>query len=191
MPRVIRNNILIRHDDSRWPVSGAVYVRSRQQSSAVQIQISTRITGKERLDAWFNFWHDYTDTGDKLHTPLGAWLTTTHRRWLWYYNSPTDDLHRIEKGKVHHYLRTAHYRRTRSSTSYDIAWEEDLRPTFKQGTPTSMLTSTNTRVNKLNEGTPFATEPLLPTDFREFLNTWGGTWMWESIDDSQQPKHNL
>ena len=49
MPRVVRNNILIRHDDSRWPVSGAVCVRSRQQSSAVQIQISTRITGKERL----------------------------------------------------------------------------------------------------------------------------------------------
>jgi len=33
--------------------------------------------------------------------------------------------------------------------------------------------------------------PLLPTDFWEFLNTWGGTWMWESIDSSQQSKHNL
>ena len=74
---------------------------------------------KKDWDAWFNFWHDYTATGDKLHTPLGAWLTPTHRRWLWYYNSPTDNLHRIEKGKVYHYWRIATYRRTRLSTSYE------------------------------------------------------------------------
>ncbi len=103
----------------------------------------------------------------------------------------TDNLHRIEKGKVHHYLHTANYRRTRLSTSYDLAWEEDLTPTFKRGTPTSVLTYTNTKVNKLNEGVPFAKEALLPTDFWEFLDTGGGTWMWESIDDSQQSKHNL
>jgi hypothetical protein len=54
-----------------------------------------------------------------------------------------------------------------------------------------MLTYTNTKVNKLNESVPFAKKPLLPTDFWEFLDTWGGTWMWESIDDSQQSKHNL
>ena len=44
---------------------------------------------------------------------------------------------------------------------------------------------------KLHEGVPLAKGPLLPTDFWEFLDTWGGTWMWESIDDSQQSKHNL
>jgi hypothetical protein len=49
MPRVIRNNIPIRHDDSQWLISGAVCVQSRQQSSMVQVQVSTRITGKERL----------------------------------------------------------------------------------------------------------------------------------------------
>jgi hypothetical protein len=27
---------------------------------------------KKDWDAWFNFWHDYTATGDKLHTPLGV-----------------------------------------------------------------------------------------------------------------------
>ena len=86
---------------------------------------------KKDWDAWFNFWHDYTPTGDKLHTPLGAWLTPSHRRWIWYYNSSTNDLHRIEMGKVHHYLRTVNHRCTRSSTSYDLAWEEHLTPTFK------------------------------------------------------------
>jgi hypothetical protein len=110
---------------------------------------------------------------------------------IWYYNSSTDDLHRIEKGKVHHFLRTANYRRTRLSTSYDLAWEEDLLPTFKRGAPPFVLTYTNTKVNKLNKGVPFAKGPLLPTDFWEFLDTWGGTWMWESINDSQQYMHKL
>ena len=103
--------------------------------------------------------------------------------------TPHNPITRIEKGKVHHYLRTGNYRRTRSSTSYDLAWGEELLPTFKRGAPTSVLTYTNTKVNKLNEGVPFAKEPLLPTDFWEFLDTWGGTWMWESIDDSQQYIH--
>ncbi len=46
-------------------------------------------------------------------------------------------------------------------------------------------------MNKLNKGVPFAKEPFILTDFWEFLDTWGGTWMWESIDNSQQHKHNL
>jgi len=126
-----------------------------------------------------------------VHISMGAWIAPTHRSWIWYYNSSTDDLHRIEKGKVHHYLRTANNRRTRSSTPYDLAWEEDLIPTFKRGALTSVITYTNTKVNKLNKGVPFAKGLLLPTNFWEFLDTWGETWMWESIDDSQQYKHNL
>ena len=143
---------------------------------------------KKDWDAWFNFWHDYTATKDKLHTPLEAWKTPTHRRWIWYYKSSTNDLHRIEKGKVYHYLHTVNCRRTRLSTSYDLVWEKDLLPTFKRGAPTSVLTSKKTKVNKLNKGVLLAKGPLLPTDFWEFLDTWGGTWVWESIDNSQQSK---
>ena len=189
MPRVTRNNIPIRHDDSRWLISGAVCVRPRQQSNAVQVQVSTIITRKERLGGLVQLWHNYTATGDKLHTPLGAWITPTHRRWIWYYKSSTDDLYRIKKGKVYHYLHSANDRRTRSSTSYKLVWEEDLLPTFKRGAPTSILTFTNTKVTKLNECAPLATGPLLPTNFWDFFDTWGGTWMWEGIDDSQQSKH--
>ena len=79
-------------------------------------------------------------------------------------------------------MHTANHRRTRSSTSYDLVWEEDLLPTFKRGAPTSILTYSNTKVNKLNEGVPFAKGLLLPTDF---------TWMWKNIDNSQQSKRIL
>ena len=49
MPRGPRNNIPIRHDDRGWVIFGAVCVQSRWQSIAVQVQVSTRITRKERL----------------------------------------------------------------------------------------------------------------------------------------------
>jgi hypothetical protein len=146
---------------------------------------------KKDWEVWFNFWHDYTATGDKLHIPLGAWIAPTHRTWIWYYNSSTDDLHRVEKGKVYHYLRTENYRITRSSTLYNLAWEKDLTTNFKRGAPTSVLTYTTTKVIRLKEGSSFAQDPETPTNFWKFLDSWGGTWMWENIDDSQQSKHNL
>ncbi len=82
-------------------------------------------------------------------------------------------------------------RQARSSTFYNLVWEEDLLPTFQRGASTSVLTLTNAKMIKLNKGVPLAKGLLLPTDFREFLDTWGGTWMWESIDNSQQSKQNL
>jgi hypothetical protein len=62
------------------------------------------IPAKKDWEVWFNFWHDYTATRDKLHTPLGKWIAPTHRRWIWYYDRSSNDLQQIEDGKVHHYL---------------------------------------------------------------------------------------
>jgi hypothetical protein len=44
---------------------------------------------------WFEFWHSYALTGDKLEIPLGIWINPTHRKWLWY-TTPTDNLYRIK-----------------------------------------------------------------------------------------------
>jgi hypothetical protein len=30
---------------------------------------------------WFNFWHSFTSTGDKLKVPLGNWIHPTHCIW--------------------------------------------------------------------------------------------------------------
>ena len=102
---------------------------------------------KKDWEVWFNFWHDYTATGDKLHTPLRTWMATNHRRWIWYYESSNNDLYRLENGKVNHYR------------------VEDIPPTFKRGAPTSVVNFTNTNVNKPNAGVPLATGPRVPTDF--------------------------
>jgi hypothetical protein len=49
MSRGPRNIIPLTHDDSQWALFGAVRVRYRRQSLAVQVQVSTGITHKERL----------------------------------------------------------------------------------------------------------------------------------------------
>ncbi len=77
------------------------------------------------------------------------------------------------------------------TTTYGLIWEEDISPTFKRGAPTSVVRLTNTTINRLNEGAPLAKGPLLPTDFWDFLNTWGGMWMWEGINKNQPTKHEL
>ena len=129
--------------------------------------------------------------GTNFIPPWGhGWLRLTEDGYG-IIKSSNDDLHQIENRKVHHYLHTTNYQRTRSTTNYELVWVEDISPTFKRGTPTSVVNFTNMNVNKLNKGDPLAKGPRLPTDFWEFLNTWGGTWMWESIDKSQQTKHNL
>jgi hypothetical protein len=46
-------------------------------------------------DSWFDFWHHFTTTGDKLKVPLGHWISPTHRIWKWYYRADTDDLQRV------------------------------------------------------------------------------------------------
>ncbi len=50
------------------------------------------IPSKKDWEIWFNFWHDYPATGDKLHTPLGKWTAPTHRRWICYYDRSSDNL---------------------------------------------------------------------------------------------------
>jgi hypothetical protein len=36
-------------------------------------------TSNKDWNLWFNFWHNFTSTGDKLKVPLGNWIHPTHR----------------------------------------------------------------------------------------------------------------
>jgi hypothetical protein len=78
---------------------------------------------KRDWDTWFNFWHNYATTGNKLRVPLGQWTHPTHRKWLWY-TSPTDDLHRIEDGFVYQYMPSQFICRTCSRLVYTLTWKE-------------------------------------------------------------------
>ena len=51
---------------------------------------------KDDWNLWFNFWHHFTSTGDKLKVPLGNWTHKSHHIWKWYYRVQDDNLQRIE-----------------------------------------------------------------------------------------------
>ncbi len=49
----------------------------------------------------------------------------------------------------------------------------------------------DSRVSKLQKGPCLATESSYSIDFWEFLFIWGGVWMWDGIDNSQETKRDL
>jgi hypothetical protein len=77
------------------------------------------------------------------------------------------------------------------ATTYTFIWEEDIPPDFKTGLPTSVVSYSNHNVTKLDKGDPLAKGTNSPTDFWKYLETWGGTWMWEGIDAAQTTKSDL
>ena len=94
---------------------------------------------RDDWDRWFNFWHSFTSTGNKLNVPLGNWINPTHRIWKWYYREETDDLFRIEGLTVYHYRLTSGFRVTRSSRYYSVSHEEHLQPETAVGLPISVI----------------------------------------------------
>ncbi len=138
---------------------------------------------KRDWDTWFNFWHNYATTGNKLRVPLGWWTHPTHRKWLWYA-SPTDDLHRIEDGFVHHYLPWQSICHTGSRVAYTLTWKEQLRGNHVMGQPESVQGSYEAHVNKLNMGPTLARGPQQPSNFWDFSQELarrvdvGRNWGW-------------
>ena len=129
-------------------------------------------------EKWFQFWHSYALTGDKLEISLGIWINPTHRKWPWY-TTPTTDLYRIEDVVVHCYLPSQGAHRTRSIMAYTQTWKEKIREDHVMGTPVSVRGLNDMHVNKMSTGPPLASGPQQPSDFWEFLRSWGGEWMWE------------
>jgi hypothetical protein len=58
---------------------------------------------REDWNRWFDFWHSFTTTGDKLKAPLGNWINPTHCIWKWFYREDSDDLLRVEGTTMFHY----------------------------------------------------------------------------------------
>ncbi len=141
-------------------------------------------------ETWFKFWHSYMLTGDKLAVPLDKWINPTHRKWLWYAN-PTDGLQRIENGIAYHYLPSQGVRRTQSIPAFTYTWKEKVCQDHEISLPVSVHGLDDMHVNRMSTGPPLARGPQQPSDFWDFLRSWGGEWMWEGVKDSQPTKHDL
>jgi hypothetical protein len=119
--------------------------------------------------------------------PLGRWSNKTHHKWKWYYNKGKDELYHINGGTVQLYTCEIGWQ-TWSMTSYKLAYTATAHSKMLIGVPTYVLALLSNRVNKLQEGLDPPVETSRALLIWEYLETWGGTWMWEDIDDSQATK---
>ncbi len=140
---------------------------------------------------WFNFWHSFSLTGDKLKVPLGNWIQPTHCIWKWYYRVQDDDLQRLNDGTLYHYRLQMGHQRTRTMKMYHLKQGEPYTPDVMLGLPTSVSGLSDQQVVKLSEGPALAKVPEETTNFWKFLYNWGGTWMWEGIDKDQTTKGDV
>jgi hypothetical protein len=152
--------------------------RDRSSSFCFPRDVPTRAD----WNRWFEFWHSFTTIGNKLKVPLGNWINPTHRIWKWFYREGTDDLLRVEGKQVFHYKQVAGFCLTRSNRTYLMTYEEPLSSATDHGIPILVTGVSTQRVTKISTGPVLAAAIDARTGFWEFLNGWGGTWMWEVIE---------
>jgi hypothetical protein len=140
---------------------------------------------------WFDFWHSFTTTGDKLKVPLGNWISPTHHIWKWYYRADTDDLQRVKGDTMFHYKPPSGFCFTRARKTYHVMREEHLSPSIIQGVPTSVTSFSAQQVIKLSEGPALVKAVEETPDFWELLYSWGGTWMWEGMEAGKDSPDNI
>jgi hypothetical protein len=146
---------------------------------------------RDNWATWIDFWRGYTTTGGKLKTPLGNWIYGTHRVWEWYYNKEDNNLQHVKGGKVIHFKPARGFRLTRSMTTYQRTWDEQHNSQTQLGHPTSVRVILSTRMSKLQEGPSLVDPPNTHTNFWDFICSWGGSWMWEDIDFTQETTQDL
>jgi hypothetical protein len=59
------------------------------------------------------------------------------------------------------------------------------------GHPISIRAISSTKVNKLQEGPSFSNASKEYTSFWDFIQSWGGSWMWDDIDFAQETTQDL
>jgi hypothetical protein len=74
---------------------------------------------------------------------------------------------------------------------YTLTWKEKIREDHVMSHPVSGRGVDDTHINKMNTGPALARGPQQPSNFWEFLRSWGGKWMWDVVKDSQATKHDL
>ncbi len=59
------------------------------------------------------------------------------------------------------------------------------------GRPSYVRAISLIKVNKLQDGPSFVNAPKEHTNFWDFICSWGGSWMWDNIDFTQDTTQDL
>ena len=129
-----------------------------------------------------DFWRQHTVDNFQLHTPLGAWIATTHRRWTWFHEEGADCLKKKNASNVDFYVPTG-ITRTRSGFTYTKVGtgQDEL-----MGRPASVRVLDGAGIKLRCTGPPLSVKPADPRDFWDYLTRQGGTWMWEGLSEKHK-----
>jgi hypothetical protein len=142
-------------------------------------------------NTWFNFWHNFTTTGDTLKVPLGNWVSSTHCIWKRYYRADNGELQWIEGNTIFYYNPSSGLHFTQATRTYHLMREGPLSPSAIQEIPSSVTGFSDQQVVKLSEGPALAKVPDKTMDFWEFLYSWGGELMWKEIEAGKDSPYNM
>jgi hypothetical protein len=92
---------------------------------------------------------------------------------------------------IQKFARATGWRRTCSTTTFELKQITSQEKTILKGVPTSVVNIAESRVNKLHKGPPPITMADGPTSFWNFINSWGGIWMWQDISNTDKPKDDI
>jgi hypothetical protein len=191
MPGSARGYILIGSHYHGWQISQRFCLCTRWLGQGINIQVSPWWPTWSDWNSWFNFWHNFTTTGDILKDPLGNWISPTHHIWKWYYRADTDDLQWVEGNTIFSYKPSSGFRFTQATRTFHLMQEEPLLPSVIQGIPTSVTGFSDQQVVKLSEGPALVKAPDKMMDFWEFLYSWGGKLMWEGIEAGKDSPYDM
>jgi hypothetical protein len=141
MPGSTRGDILIGSHYRGWQISG--------RAKASTFKFPRERPTRSNWNTWFNFWHNFTTTGDTLKVPLGNWISPTHCIWKWYSRADTDKLQQIEGNTIFYYNPSSGLRFTQATRKYHLMREEPLSPYAIQGIPTSVTRLSDQQVVKV------------------------------------------
>ena len=144
---------------------------------------------KSDWELWSTYWRGKADEGGRLRTPLGKWVHATHRQWKWYKDTQTEQAYRHEQGNYTFYLPCSDTRVTRRANQYRIAWSE-MSDLPHNGRPIS-VEEYDEEIRPLQDGPYLAQKcPSKPDDFWEYLNSLGGSWMWQHVGTGEEWNKN-
>ncbi len=90
-----------------------------------------------------------------------------------------------------HFRPARRLRLTQSKVVYQRVYDKEYNSQMLLGCPTSVRAISLTKVNKLQEGPSFADATKEYTFFWDFIQSWGGSWMWDDIDFMQETTQDL
>jgi hypothetical protein len=108
-----------------------------------------------------------------------------HQIWMGYYGEEGNKLYHANRDKITLFKQATWWWCTRATMTYQFM-QNDTSSQHMEGAPISVILLPTKSVNKLQEGQPLVLLQTESISFWDYIAKWGGTWMWEGINATQQ-----